>query len=82
MRTTHELKIIPKYFVPVAAGVKRFEIRKNDRSFQVGDNVLLREILEGEYTGQTLEVVITYITDYEQKDGYVVFGFEQFNEEC
>ena len=39
----HELKIWPEYFDPVEAGLKTFEIRKNDRGFAMGDRLLLRE---------------------------------------
>lgn len=43
MSTTHRLKILPQYFCRVADGTKTFEIRKNDRGFQFGDTVYLRE---------------------------------------
>lgn len=36
----HELKIYPKYFQETIEGNKPFEIRKNDRHFQVGDVLL------------------------------------------
>lgn len=39
----HELKIWPQYFCRVVDGSKTFEIRKNDRGFQPGDNVTLLE---------------------------------------
>jgi hypothetical protein len=39
----HELKIWPQYFEPVAQGLKTFEVRKNDRAYQAGDTVVLRE---------------------------------------
>jgi len=39
----HELKIWPQYFEPVSQGLKTFQIRKNDRGFQAGDTVVLRE---------------------------------------
>lgn len=39
----HELKTPPPYFADIAAGVKRFDIRRNDRAFQTGDVVVLRE---------------------------------------
>lgn len=39
----HELKIWPQYFCRVADGSKTFEVRNNDRGFQPGDTVVLRE---------------------------------------
>ncbi len=39
----HELKIWPQYYCRVADGSKTFEIRKNDRAFQSGDTVILKE---------------------------------------
>lgn len=73
----HELKIDQNYFEDIVQGLKKFEIRKNDRGFSVNDRVILREITESrKFTGRELAVRISYLTDYEQKDGYVVFGFE------
>lgn len=40
---THYLKCHPIYFMMVSKGEKPFEIRKNDRNFQVGDKVVLCE---------------------------------------
>lgn len=37
----HELKILPEYFEAVTSGRKQFEIRKNDRDFKVGDQLIL-----------------------------------------
>jgi ASC-1-like (ASCH) protein len=75
---THELKIKKEYFEEILLNNKNFEIRFNDRDFQIGDDVLLREISDSGaiYTGRNLAIRITYITDYEQKEGYVVFGFK------
>lgn len=42
-RMEHELKIWPKYYCRVADGSKTFEVRQNDRGFQPGDTVILRE---------------------------------------
>ena len=39
----HDLKIWPKFYQRVKDGSKTFEVRNNDRSFQMGDTVTLRE---------------------------------------
>lgn len=39
----HDLKIHPQFYVRVADGSKTFEVRDNDRGFQMGDTVVLRE---------------------------------------
>lgn len=39
----HELKIIPPFYDDVKSGVKTFEVRRNDRNFQVGDLLHLKE---------------------------------------
>lgn len=39
----HELKILHEYFEAVTSGRKQFEIRKNDRGFKVGDQLILCE---------------------------------------
>lgn len=39
----HELKIWPQYYKRVSDGTKTFEVRNNDRDFQMGDSVTLRE---------------------------------------
>lgn len=72
----HKLKIQPEYFKEVCTGMKSFEIRRNDRDFKVGDKLLLQEYLPDSesYTGRVVERKITYITNYAQKDNYVVMA--------
>lgn len=75
-KTHHELKIEKKYLVEIKKGNKTFEIRKNDRDFKVGDTFKLHEFTDGKFVEFSFEYgVITYVTDYEQKEGYVVFSF-------
>lgn len=69
----HELKILPTYFRDVLRGNKTFEVRKNDRNFQVGDKLILKEWENGEYTGNILEKNVTYILD--DSSGYVLEGY-------
>lgn len=75
MKEIIELKLHPKYFGDVMNEIKTFEIRKNDRHYQVGCELVLEEYSpEGGYTGRKLNRVITYMSDYEQKEGFVVLG--------
>lgn len=41
--TTHDLKVWPQYYKRLADGTKTFEIRNNDRGYQSGDKLILRE---------------------------------------
>jgi len=75
-RVTHRLKLIPEYFEDVAYGVKRAEIRRNDRDFRVGDYLQLREWDESrglgeEFTRRFIEARIDHIFDFGCKEGYV-----------
>ncbi len=72
----HELKIMPEFFEAVRSGNKNFEIRKNDRAYMVGDEVHLYEFENGQRTGRVIAKYINYITSYEQKEGFVVFGIK------
>lgn len=75
----HRLKLNSAYYNDSASGIKTFEIRKNDRNFQVGDILELREWVwsdleqKGAHTGEVHWKVITYIledTEY-LHDGFV-----------
>jgi len=72
----HYLKTWPEYFEAVQSGRKTFEIRRNDRDYQVGDTLVLVEWcpIKKAYTGQTIEKTITYITNFAQVEDYVVMG--------
>ena len=41
--TTHNLKLVQPYFDAVADGTKTFEVREDDRGYEVGDTLRLRE---------------------------------------
>ena len=75
----HKIKILPEYFEAVLTGRKRFELRKNDRNYKIGDKIELAEWEEGDYTGRSLTFVITYILEgcpeYGLKEGYCILGF-------
>jgi hypothetical protein len=82
MKRIHDLKCHPDVWGPMRRGDKPFEIRFNDRNFQVGDGLLLRfyspetQTYNGDWT---LARVIYVLTDtkYGMKDGYVIMAVEQ-----
>ena len=57
----HALKIYPEYFDGVRKGKKRFELRKNDRDFHVGDCLALNEWDGERYTGRSILVKVNYM---------------------
>lgn len=59
----HELKCETRYFVRSARGLKPFEIRRNDRDFQVNDTIVMREWdCAGDfYTGREMEGLVKYV---------------------
>lgn len=60
----HECRSWRHLFQPIKAGVKTHDLRIDDRNYQVGDTIWLREydIEKGAYTGDEVTVEITYIT--------------------
>lgn len=82
---THELKTDPEPFTASFRGNKMYEIRLDDRNFQPGDLLVLRETLHtGEdmanglplvYTGRVLSRIVTEKrTNYGVKDGWCILG--------
>ena len=75
-RVTHELKTWPEFFNATRNGEKKFELRRNDRDFKVGDQLFLKEWnpevtqscnVQG-YTGRELLVRVDYIMPVETVD--------------
>jgi hypothetical protein len=60
---THELKTWPEHFDKVWKWEKNFEVRLNDRDFQVGDTLILKEWdnVKQVYTGKYLHKKVRYI---------------------
>lgn len=76
---THDIKIYPEFFSAVCTGVKRAELRKNDRDYRVGDTLHLMETPRGSchQTGEFINVKITHIADVgEWMPGYVLLSVE------
>jgi len=83
-RKTHELKEWPEFFAHTLSGRKKFQLRKNDRDFRVGDELLIKEYdPKAEYgspadntapvghTGRATLLRVDYIMDAVQVDGFI-----------
>ena len=88
-RPIHQLKTWPIPFSAVKDGSKTYEVRKNDRDFQVGDLVQLWYFdpdahwqdgsPNGRYSGDYVMAVITYLTPggaFGLPEGMCVFAFK------
>ena len=69
----HRLKTWPLFFADVSTGAKTFDIRKDDRNFQVGDTLLLLEFdpehYVKKYTGREIRVIVNYIVSLDDIPG-------------
>lgn len=79
-RQHHYLKCETDFFQAVERGEKKFEIRIDDRNFQVFDMIYLQEVVNGTRTGrETTGFEIQYILrDVEQfglKPGYCILNW-------
>ncbi|EOL9041297.1 DUF3850 domain-containing protein [Cronobacter turicensis] len=76
---THNLKIWPEHYSAVCAGVKRAELRKNDRDYRAGDTLDLCEWDKDDesFTGEFISVTVTHVADVgEWMPGYVLLSIE------
>ncbi len=78
---TYEVKTAPSYFEAAMAGKKMFELRKNDRNYQVGRKLLQKEFKDNEYTGRELLQEITYLLEGYTglEDGYCILGVKNID---
>lgn len=44
--TTHRLKVLIKYADAIMDGTKTFEVRKNDRGYEVGDKIVFNVVAD------------------------------------
>ncbi|MHC5674671.1 ASCH/PUA domain-containing protein [Nostoc sp.] len=78
--STHNLKTWMPFYQDVIEGCKTFELRKNDRDYQVGDILNLIEVdpsYELALTGrQTNKEVVYLLTGWGLQQGYVVLAIK------
>lgn len=60
-RVDHFIKIKPEWFDVAVCGLKRFEVRRDDRDYQAGHIVEMRDHDGVEYTGRSMLVHIDYV---------------------
>lgn len=86
MSTVHKLKCWTPYYTAILAGDKKFDVRRDDRNFAVGDLVLLQQydqstekyVLGSARQPLAVEKRIKYILPGGQfgiESGFVVLGF-------
>lgn len=76
---SHHIKCWPEPFAAIKEGIKRFEYRKNDREYNVGDVLVLEEYNPNTgYTGYYTRVKVLYVL-YEGfgiPEGYCIMSIE------
>ena len=77
---TEYIQTQPRDFIDITRGIKRIEIRRNDKDFQVGDCLYFREFEDGKSMGNFATTKVTYIIRHEDfpealKPGYCAMGF-------
>lgn len=78
---THLLKLADQYWELVLTGLKTFEVRYNDRHFEVGDHVRFRRVDRDEE--MDMPFVITYVLTHEDfpqgvPEGWCVFSIDRW----
>lgn len=78
----HDLKIKMNYYLDILNGVKKFELRKNDRNFKVNDYIHFINILGNEFLTKPNNLYkITYILknipSYGLDVDYCILGIEE-----
>ncbi len=77
----YELKLYPQYYKAIFSGEKTFELRKNDKDYQVGDILKIREWDGENFTGHSMMVRISYVQKgngkYGLSEGFCVLGLKK-----
>jgi len=76
----HNLKTWPEFYQAVIRGEKTFEVRLNDRGYEVGDTLTLQEFdpAKQEYTGNEIVKQVPYILrEPYAKDGHVIMSLKE-----
>jgi predicted RNA-binding protein with PUA-like domain len=76
----HKLKTLTIYFNEVWNGNKNFELRRDDRKFNIGDTLILYDSNGIKLLGRYASFKITYILrdckKYGLQEGYAILGLK------
>ena len=77
----HQIVILDRFYDDIEVGGKRFEVRLDDRGYQVDDVLVMRETKEAKLTGRIVYALVTYIHRNDSDfsfllDGYIIMGFD------
>ena len=80
---THRIKLAEKYWQPVDCGEKTFEVRKDDRGYEVGDEIVFLDPRNEELAGLMPRRITYKLThgDFPEgvPEGYCVLGLNPQN---
>lgn len=71
----HDIKVHPQFWEPLIKGDMKFQLRRNDRVYKVGDTLMLNEFNpEFGYTGKQRLSIVSYVLMPEDCPGLIA-GF-------
>lgn len=73
----HVLKIEDQHYENIRLGRKTFEVRFNDRDYQVGDELQFTDVAVTHTRPATYKVVYVHGSGYGMKSCFVVLGIER-----
>ena len=75
---THDIKLAATWYNDVHSGKKKFELRKNDRDYKVGDKLIMHEVCDGMETGRLIKAKIVYMLEEYKglEESYCILGTE------
>lgn len=80
MSNVHNLKTWTSFFRDIKNGTKNFEVRVNDRDYNIGDTLILEEFdpIKEVYTGAWIPKEIIYKLDDIRfvKENFVILGMK------
>lgn len=87
----HELKVLDTFYPSLLDMSKPFEMRKNDRGYEVGDTCIFKEMIwdcgtlgedrQFDYTGHKCVRHVSYVLTHEMwnavPEGFVILGLKE-----